>query len=352
MSNFVDHTEVKFLKAVTVTQTKDFTHITWKELVSLCSDLPKADFKTVKEAKAHSAVIAAHDGSAKTKLEVLAHNNFTLLRLDLDNIDYSIDDVQHSLSTLSIQSYIIHTTASHRQGNNKNRFRVYIEIKSGVDFDTWSLIQTYLSYDFEADDCATRANQVMYLPFESELYEARIGSGQPLDLEDQTTQLYKDALAYKNGLDKEMLALQKLSLDAVNKPMQKLEIVGNQVSIIDLVNNSFSWDMLLSSAGFKKIGLRWLSPNSTSGTAAFVILTSSTDGKERLYSHSTTDGFNGESLDKFDFLVHSQYGNDQKKALKEIAEAYFPEVDKHNKREYAVNKQNLQIMRKREVKSC
>ncbi|PKH04580.1 hypothetical protein CXF72_00115 [Psychromonas sp. MB-3u-54] len=348
----INNTEVKFLKAVTVMQTKDFTYITWKELISLCSDLPATDFRTAKEAKTNSAVIGAHDGSAKTKLEVLAHNNFTLLRLDLDDIDYSIDDVQHSLSTLSIQSYIIHTTASHRQGNNKNRFRVYIEIKNGVDFDTWSLIQTYLSYDFEADDCATRPNQVMYLPFKSELYEVRIRSGQPLDLSDQTTQLYKGASEHKKNLDKELLALQEQSLAAANKPMQKQEIVGNQVSIICMVNSSFSWDMLLSSAGFKKVGLRWLSPNSKSGAAAGVILTSNTDGKERLYSHSTTDGFDGQSLDKFDFLMISQYGNDKKKALREIAEAYFPYIDKHNKREYAVNKQNLQITREMEVKSC
>ena len=352
MINSDGTTQIRFLKAVTVIQTKGFTYITWRELVNLCSDLPTTGFKSAKEAKAHSAVIAAHDASTKTKLEVLAHNNFTLLRLDLDDIDYSIDDVEHCLLALSIQSYIIHTTASHKQGDNKNRFRVYIELKNGVDFDTWSLIQTYLSFEFEADDCATRPNQVMYLPFASDLYDVRFGYGHSLDLADQTTQLYKNALAYKDTLGTEQLALQKLSLETTNKPMQKQEIVGNQVSIIDLVNNSFSWDMLLSSAGFKKVGLRWLSPKSTSGSASGVILTSNTDGKERLYSHSTNDGFDGQSLDKFDFIMLNQYGNDQQKALKEIAETYFPDIDKHNKREYAVNKQNLLIAKKMEAKLC
>lgn len=331
-----------FLTAKNHSKQTGFTYLTWEDLKQKIERPPALGDVNAKLAKDKSEVIAATDAPNKQKETVLEHDNFTLIRLDLDNTDLDLSDTKTLLRNLQIQSFIIHTTASHQQQdantNGENRYRVYIQLAASLPYTKWATLETYLSYLFGADDCATRPAQVMYLPvrFDGDKYEYYIADGLPLTVDG--SELYTKALEFEQEQRQTQEAASSKNL---KKPNFKERLIGKQVSIIDLVNHAFDWDSLLPSYGYKRQGRAYLPPESTSKKAGAYILTSHTDGKERYYSHHKNDPCaNGKSLDQFDFIAIREFGGDYHRALKELAKAYFPKQDKHNKKEWAINKAN------------
>lgn len=328
---------LKFLQAKSHNVTADFTYINWHELKLKVKSPKSLGALTPKEAKAKSAVIAATDAPNKTKESILLHDSFTLLRLDLDDTNLELATTADMLESMCIESYIIHTTASHQQQATTNRYRVYIELAASITYKVWAAMESYLSYIFNADDCAKRPQQIMYLPvrLKDDSYQFKIAEGRALNVE--SSQLYKDAQQFEAEQSKELE--QAISLPI--KPAYQTELIGNQVSIIDAVNSAYSWHELLIQYGYKAQGKAYLPPESTSKQAGAYILTSHTDGKERYYSHHENDlCANGLCIDKFDFMVIRSYQGDYKRALKLVAETYFSELHKHNLKEYKIYKQN------------
>ena len=328
---------LNFLHAKSHNVTADFTHINWHELKLKVKSPLDLGALTPKEAKARSAVIAATDAPNKTKESILLHDNFTLLRLDLDDSNLELATIADMLESMCIESYLIHTTASHQQQTTTNRYRVYIELAASVTYEVWAVMESYLSYVFMADDCAKRPQQIMYLPvrLKGDSYQFKIAEGGGLDIE--SSQLYKDALLFETEQKQQLEQATSLPI----KPTYQTQLIGNQVSIIDAVNSAYVWHELLLSYGYKAQGKAYLPPESTSKQAGAYILTSHTDGKERYYSHHENDPCaNGLCIDKFDFMVIRSYQGDYKRALKQIAETYFPDLHKHNLKEYKINKQN------------
>jgi len=328
---------LKFLHAKSHNVTADFSYINWHALKLNVTSPQSLGALTPKEAKAKSAVIAATDAPNKTKESILLHDSFTLLRLDLDDTNLELATIADMLESMCIESYIIHTTASHQQQATTNRYRVYIELAASITYKVWAAMESYLSYIFNADDCAKRPQQIMYLPvrLKDDSYQFKIAEGRALNVE--SSQLYKDAQQFEAEQSKELE--QAISLPI--KPAYQTELIGNQVSIIDAVNSAYSWHELLIQYGYKAQGKAYLPPESTSKQAGAYILTSHTDGKERYYSHHENDPCaNGLCIDKFDFMVIRSYQGDYKRALKLVAETYFSELHKHNLKEYKIYKQN------------
>ncbi len=328
---------LNFLHAKSHNVTADFTYINWHELTLKIESPKNLDAITPKEAKAKSAVIAATDAPNKTKESILLHDNFTLLRLDLDDTNLELATIADMLESMCIESYIIHTTASHQQQTTTNRYRVYIELAASITYEVWAAMESYLSYVFMADDCAKRPQQIMYLPvrLKGDSYQFKIAAGRALDVE--SSQLYKDAQALEAEQNQELEKATSLPV----KPSYQTQLIGKQVSIIDAVNSAYSWHELLIQYGYKAQVKAYLPPESTSKQAGVYILTSNTDGKERYYSHHENDPCaNGLCIDKFDFMVIRSYQGDYKRALKLVAETYFSELHKHNLKEYKIHKQN------------
>ena len=332
---------MNFLSAKSIKVSQGFNYLNWHELtlkVTSPSDLGTLPHT---QAKAQSPVIAANDAPNKQKETVLAHDNFTLLRLDLDDTNLDIDSIADTLEGMGIKSYIIHTTASHQQDGKGNRYRVYIQIAESITYKVWALVESYLSHVFMADDCATRPQQIMYLPvrFDGDCYDYKIGKGKPLNVAD--SQILADALA----LEVEQTKQQEQAIkSAPIKPAYKQNLVGKQISIINLVNSGFTWESLLSHYGYKQQGKAYLPPEATSKTAGAYILTSHTDGKERYYSHHESDPCaTGQCLDMFDFIVIREYGGDYKDALRHIAETQFKQIHKHNQQEYFTHLHNESV---------
>ncbi len=335
---------IYFLHAASVAQTENFSYIAWKDLVRLCSVLPVTVFKTAKEAKNKSAVIASHDAINKRKEQAIAHDNFTLLRLDLDDTELDIEGIKAQLKALNIESYIIHTTAKHQQLDDVtgecygNRYRVYIKLEAPLNYKDWSVIETYLSHVFNADDCATRPQQIMYLPtrFTGIKYDYVIGDSGANNI---TSLLTKANEHHEKEAKEYTLTIQNLSA-MPSKKHKPERLVGKQISLIETVNDAYEWGSLLRHYGYKQQGKKWLPPESKSGVAGVVILTG-TDNKERYYSHHSDDPcrIQGHSLDKFDFLRIREYGGDNKNALRGLGKIFI-EVTKFNQKEFAIHKSN------------
>lgn len=336
----------KFLHGNNHNQTTNFTYLTWDELINKIETPVKKGNRKPETAKANSAVIASHDAKDKRKETAIKHDNFTMLRLDLDDIELTIEEVSESLKAHSIESFIIHTTASHKVDplSELNRYRVYIELAESLVFEVWATIETYLSFLFKADDCATRPQQIMYLPFQSDNYQYQISTGEALNI-GESELLVKAHEFREEQAEKEQAILSQLP---IIKPTYKSRLIRNQVSIVDLVNACYEWDSLLPTFGYKKQGKAWLPPEATSKTAGAYILPSCTDGKERYYSHHSNDPCATERcIDKFDFICIRQFSNDATRALKEIAETHFPDEHAHNKQEFQkeMNSERVEALR-------
>ncbi len=329
--------ELAFLKGNNHNQQDNFSHITWQQLIDLVVKPPQTQLPR-EEAKAVSPVIAAHDAPAKTKEAALHHDNFTLLRLDIDDTLLDLNAIANGLMNVGIDSFILHTTASHQYQGKANRYRVYIELAESLTYKEWAISETYLASLFgDADDCATRPAQIMYLPFYFDGYEYFIKSGFPLHKEHL---FFERAEKYCQELEQhQRKKQQEAMIRPINKPFKEM-ITGNQISIITLIESAYVWEDLLTNHGYKRKGKAWLAPESKSTIAGGYLLNSS-DGRTRFYSHHSTDPCaTGKAIDKLDFIALRDFGGNRGTAIKNIAEVYFPAVHQHNRKEWMIAKFN------------
>jgi hypothetical protein len=310
-------------------QTSGFTFIGWAQLNQLVSNPPSIQAVNAQEAKKQSKAITASDCPSKRLEAMTDHDRFTLLRLDLDDTEHTFDSVQQVMNALGIGSYIIHTTASHKQDGKGSRYRVYIELAKALTLEEWRMVQTYLAYSLGADDCSNRPQQIMFLPvrFAGGEYQYHINDGSPLAV--YGSQLFDEAIAFDVEQKRKAQLIEQEKANQV-KPAYQEPLLSGQVSIIDVVNLGYTWPNLLIQYGYKRQGCAWLAPESTSKSAGVYLLTGQ-DGKERYYSHHSSDPCAvGQCIDKFDFLTIRAFGGDTYAALKELAQ-YFPDHDSHNK---------------------
>lgn len=321
---------LQFLSGRNIKQTDKFTFMDWSALLEAVKNPPNFADCNPRIAKAKSRWITASDATSKQKEIILEHNRFTLLRVDVDDSLLELESIVDALTGTDLQSWVIHTTASHKLEGCGNRYRIYIELAEAVSFADWSLVSGYLAYVFGGDDCATRSQQVMFLPcrLNGDSYEYRISDGAPLNL--AASEVLSDAKVWAEQQETAISAAQHEKCDTL-QPQRAESLFDGQVSIIDLVNRGYEWPELLRHYAYKQHGRAWLAPESGSGVAGAYLLTSSTDGKQRLFSHHTNDPCaTGRCLDKFDFLLVREYGNDWQKAIKELAEQ-FPAACAHNR---------------------
>lgn len=327
---------MKFLYAKSHNVKCNFSYITWSQLTQFIKIPPQLNNISPDVIKKKSAIIAAHNARDKTKESALKHDNFTLLRLDLDNCEGEIETIKTKLNEFNIESFIIHSTASHKI-NGQNRYRVFIELAVPLSFADWSMLETYLAFIFKADDCSSRPQQIMYLPYAFSTYEKYIGEGKALHV--FKSDLYLLAKEFNTEHEKEYVRQQQANYQ-INKPYKE-NLIGKQISIIDLVNQVYEWDDLLLNYQYKRQGKAYLPPESSSKMAGAYLLLSKVDGKERYYSHHSSDPCAiGKAIDKFDFICIRNYGGDRRTALKEIAEIIFPKVSQHNKNEWIIAQNN------------
>ena len=331
---------MKFLYAKNTKQNCGFAYMTFKGLTKVVKNpIKQHNIKTLLDAKDKykTPCLGASDAMLKRLDEVLAHNNMTLVRLDLDDGSYGgIDKVCANIEKLGIYSYIVHTSASHQQEGKGERYRVYIELACSIPVKVWQSLESYLCYKFNADDCAERPQQIMFLPcdFEGINYDYRIKCGDALDPD--FSDLKDDVELYIKQRDKEQAKYAQSLLKISKLKSQRNEnLLTGQLSILDAVNKAWKWEDLLTHYGYKRQGKAWLPPESKSGSAGVYILVSNVDGKERYYSHHENDPckIKGHCLDKFDFICIRQYGGNEYECLLSMGKEFL-EITKYNQDVY------------------
>lgn len=187
-----------------------------------------------------------------------------------------------------------------------------------------------------SDPCVGRPAQFMILPTiiksTDEHYQHMIAEGEALS---PSAPFWLNAAALAEQHQAAAAKVSQRFNQAAPKPFNE-KLVGRQVSIIECVNASYEWPELLAHYGYKRKGRNaWMAPESTSGTAGVHILTSSTDGKERIFSHHQSDPAGNRLCDKFDLITIRNFSGDSFKAVQEIAKEQFPDIHAHNRREWA-----------------
>ena len=102
---------LRFLTAKSHNVKSNFRYINWQELINKIESPINFGGLTPETAKSKSEIIATTDAIDKTKENVLAHDNFTMLRLDLDETELDVNGIEDALNNMCIASFIIHTTA-------------------------------------------------------------------------------------------------------------------------------------------------------------------------------------------------------------------------------------------------
>jgi hypothetical protein len=337
------------------------------ELMELITNPPKVDGNHI-SAKAKSACIGAHDlPSSKRKADVLKHDSFTMLRLDLDDNAPELDEISEELKALGLTLFFLYSTAKHKQIDTEtgedygNRYRVIVPLPKAMTYQEWECSQIGLSIPFESDSCADRPQQIMFMPtrYDGDRYEFKLvneGENQP----EAIKALHGNGLKVKQESEQEA---KENDIKLTKPPVRTL--VGNSIDVFKLFNAQFTVEDVLRKKGYKESAGHWTSPWSKSGTAGGKILTSNTDGKRRYLTYSGSEiahlGIkdtaikNGNvvctrSYDAFDMYAMFYHDGDQFEALRDIATKFFPEVDKHNKREYRIQEQNEEALKKLQAK--
>lgn len=145
--------------------------------------------------------------------------------------------------------------------------------------------------------------------------------GQPVDvvLRDQAN------AAYRQHQEEQVRAEQLAQANAVlaesaRQYRQGKRLSGGQISPIDAWNEAYDIASILQAHGYKRKGKKFLSPQSSSGIPGVVILQGD-DGRERVYSHGTSDVLaDGQAHDAFDLFCILDHGGDEWKAIQAAAQ--------------------------------
>ena len=331
-----------FTTIPSISENATFCSVGWHKLQELAQNPHRGRAQSAAAAKKSSPLVAAHSGKTRSKAEAET-SLFGLLRADLDDAKgQTPETLADALHEQGLGSFIIYSTLSHQPDDP--RYRVLVELAEPVPFTTWADLQFAFADLLDSDPCVSRPAQFMILPTTikstAEHYHYLIGNDEALAT---SSAFWLNAMEQAAQHQAAAAEVGQKFKQAAPKPFTE-KLVGKQVSIIDLVNRAYEWPELLGSYGYLRKGRNaWIAPESTSGMAGAHILTSSTDGKERIFSHHQSDPAGNRLCDKFDLIAIRQFGGNHAQALAEIAKAHFPDAHAHNRREWAMAKRNEQI---------
>lgn len=313
----INHT-LTMLMGSNHTQTSGFEYCTFAELLERVKAPAQLSGKDIKTVKASAPICAPHNAPAKTKEATLKHDQFTMLWADLDEGNQQLEAIQDKLSALGAYSYAVYSTA--KSSPNNKRWRVLINSKQAMSFELWHTLQSYLNSVLNGDPVALRPQQILYLPFKCSHtlhFETAINEAEPLD----TLQGEFKTKAQDHQQKQEAKATQEAA-KAPAKPKPEYNTPSCKLSPIELFNAAYSMASLLESYGYKRIGKKYIHPNSESGAGGVVLL----DNGQNYYSHHSSDPLaDSFKHDAFDLWTHWEHGGDTAAAIQQAANNLDPQ---------------------------
>ena len=272
-------------------------------------------------AKNESIAISPHINNFKTKEVVVASDAMTLLWIDIDTGNRSLDGIKTKLQSIGIGSALIYSTASSTL--NDKRWRVLIQLENAISCAEWVDIQEALSMLLNGDSSAVRVQQILYAPCtpaNSNHYEYHVVRGVTFVTLPVTIEKIIDDLKAKR----------KIIYKRISQALTAIK--GKSDAGIKLINESVDIEMIMEGYGYKRIGRKWRSPNSDSNTAGVILFT---DG--RWFSHHSSDSDIGQKVeggccgDAMDLIAYYEYGGDSKTCLAQLLDRLAPEAQKQRR---------------------
>ncbi|EHU4840773.1 hypothetical protein KY951_001338 [Vibrio parahaemolyticus] len=305
--------------------------------------------RTLKE-KAHW--LLPSNCPTKRKDDVVKHGNYCLLVADLDEGNFSQDDIAKELKQREIESFIIYDTLSSTETDR--RHRVVIELASTLVVEKWIVLQRALMYLFDADKCTLKPNQISYMPTLSarnkSCYTVTYSNGQPLDPDRSVFAL--EAKVLESEQPENLTKAPK----RYKSPPSTFDLNSDEYrEPIGFFNQVAQWGLIFSVCGFKEVGNRLLPPTSKSGVPGAIISYKSRSQGAYFSCHTSDPLSDGLPHDKFDvWMVHGlgldhRNPSDVVKACKEFASQYkLPDgytLEQKNRYVYATqNKQHTLVL--------
>ncbi|WP_028117812.1 DUF3987 domain-containing protein [Ferrimonas senticii] len=291
-----------FLWCNSLTATGGFEQASFSDLIAA------VEIPTTYQRKHDLPIFLPTTALAKTKEAVEKANAQTALILDLDENAPTACELKAQLDALGC-TYLAYSTYSSTA--ELPRWRVVIPLLAPVTVERWLQSQRFLAAQFNADECCTRIQQVSFapgVPANGE-FEYLLDERQPLL--DITSPQW---LAHI-GADREP---QDVKSSPQLKPISNAGIDPFYATI----KSCHSLPELLLQYGFKRVGDKFLAPESTSGQAGIELFD---DLQSGLCHHSSCPLHNdGGRFDACDVLLHYRYAGDKATMLKAEGLALTP----------------------------
>lgn len=274
---------------------------------------------------------------------------FYALVTDHDDDDKSADEIRATYGRWNT-AYLAYTSASHEQdkhGAVAKRWKPIIPLAYPVDYETYKILSEGLMLLNGTDAVQSRSQQVFFAP-------NVIEEGAPFDYIDETGRPFLDPFDNEHPLvkaaveayNKETERQQAEASKATPKP-RPANVTSEQAGIIDKVKAAYhgAEAAILEGEGYRRIGSRYLSPHSSTGTPGVMIL----DGGKVYSHHGESDplsslNHDGHALDVFDLLCHLRFGGDFSRAVAELANDVDPEGQRQRQRDHMAAKEAEQAL--------
>jgi putative DNA primase/helicase len=213
--------------------------------------------------------------------------------------------------------YVIYSSRSATEQHQK--WRVIIPLATPASATDWQPIAAIINDKFEQagivpDRASERVNQICYLPNRGDFYQFHIANDyEPLDWK---TALSAELIEKQNQAKAEQSRLDRLRESSRLKAVERM--ATGSLSPIDAYNAAYSIDQSLEFYGYKRVGKKYLSPNSESGAAGVTV-----KGDKWLSSHSSDAGIGqpnnsggGTHGDSFDLFTYYEHGGNRNAAIR------------------------------------
>lgn len=248
-----------------------------------------------------------------------------------------LDAIKDVLAPLDCH-YIVYSSS--RAKPEIKKWRVIIPLSEPATATQWQQVTSIINDKFQAaniepDRASERVNQLCYLPnrdpVESKFYDRYINQKAPINwsvaLKTELLEKENKAIAEQQRLDQQR---EQSRLKAVAR------LSSGTKSPIDAFNYAYPIEQSLEFYGYKRVGNKWISPNSESGNAGVTVKS------DKWFSSHASDSDIGALRDgcsfgdAFDLFQYYEHGNNRNAALKAAGDMFTTDSGK------TINQQNQQ----------
>jgi hypothetical protein len=248
------------------------------------------------------------------------HGLFYAIWCDFDN-HTELTAIKSILAKLNV-FYIVYSSRSSKLDHQK--WRVIIPLASPASATEWQQIAEIINDKFEQagivpDRASERINQICYLPNKGDFYQFHIERNlEPLDWK---TALADELREKQHQAEQRQAVLNENSERSRQKAIVRMQ--SGETSPVNAFNAEYSKEQSFELYGYKRVGHKFLSPNSESGNPGVTIK------GDKWFSKHGSDSAIGQPRkgggtwgDSFDLFVHYEHGGDYNAATKAAGDMF------------------------------